>query len=135
MPIVGEVEIARHREQVAGVVGSSADRHRSWVRLWEEETGRIARTCVAGGCGEPAEVGGHVWIRAERSERFCYIVPLCFHHNGSSYDRGVRWFYTKPNTAFLKIISHECYFDNRDSSDSDSDSSDSDSSDSASDSY
>lgn len=45
----------------------------SWIRFWEETTGRQRGQCSYAGCCRAAEHGGHVWIAKKR----VIIAPLC----------------------------------------------------------
>ena len=45
----------------------------SWIREAEVATGRRRGRCSYEGCGRPAEVGGHVWIK----QSGCFIAPIC----------------------------------------------------------
>ena len=45
----------------------------SWIKSAESATGRKRGLCSFAGCGRPAELGGHVWIRGEG----CFLAPIC----------------------------------------------------------
>jgi hypothetical protein len=51
-----------------------------------------------------------VWLKGDRTQRHCYIVPLCARHNNKDFDWPT-WFETKANLALLRIRSHVCYFE------------------------
>ena len=63
------------------VDGSSADKPPggSWIGFWEQSTGRTRGKCAFSDCRNPAEDGGHVWIRGHSSvpRKVCWIVPIC----------------------------------------------------------
>ncbi len=113
--IQGVKMIASHT--VAGVNNSSIDNDFTWKREWEKCTKCTAKVCAAYNCGQKDYeqlVGGHVWVRGDRSQKHCYIIPICKYHNGREFDwdsRGDKfWFDTKKDTAFMQITSHECYY-------------------------
>eukprot|EP00658_Telonema_sp_P-2_P055341 TRINITY_DN4399_c0_g1_i3.p1 TRINITY_DN4399_c0_g1~~TRINITY_DN4399_c0_g1_i3.p1 ORF type:complete len:116 (-),score=19.59 TRINITY_DN4399_c0_g1_i3:139-486(-) len=64
------------RYEVSNVVGSSSDGGNK-AAFWEEHTGCSFsdQTCSMLGCGNDAEVGGHMYVK--RLSRFCWILPIC----------------------------------------------------------
>jgi hypothetical protein len=72
------VEIVHLHEPIEAwnIDGSSdavPDRTGSWIAEAEAVTGRRRGWCSFEGCGNRAEVGGHVWVRSIR----CVIAPIC----------------------------------------------------------
>jgi hypothetical protein len=59
-----------------GTAGATAPGGISWLKYWENETGRDAGLCAMSSCSAKAEVGAHV-IKATGSDGHTYIVPLC----------------------------------------------------------
>ena len=53
----------------------------SWIREAENATGRRRGRCSFQGCGNPAEVGGHVYM----ARVGCVIAPICKHCNLPSH--------------------------------------------------
>jgi hypothetical protein len=62
--------------EVANVVGSSSDGG-SKAQFWSEHTGCdfYKQNCGILGCGQAAEVGGHMYVKSMR--KFCFILPIC----------------------------------------------------------
>jgi hypothetical protein len=52
----------------------------TWLRHWEQYSGKTAGCCVESSCLKMAEVGAHVQIK-NSEDRSWYIVPLCRGHN------------------------------------------------------
>lgn len=65
--------------------GSATDRLEgtSWIRFWEEKTGRARGQCSFSDCGKQAQVGGHIWI----AKKGVFIAPIC---NSCNYSENVR---------------------------------------------
>ena len=70
-----EVLILNETFSAWNVDGSSdaLSRSGSWLRDAEESTGRKRGRCSFEGCGNQAEVGGHVWM----ARIGCVIAPIC----------------------------------------------------------
>ena len=52
----------------------------SWIKFWEQSTGRPRGQCAYSNCPKLAEHGGHVWITGGHSSmprEICWIVPIC----------------------------------------------------------
>ena len=52
----------------------------SWIKFWEDSTGRSRSQCAYSDCPKQAEHGGHVWITGGHSSmqrEICWIVPIC----------------------------------------------------------
>lgn len=102
---------------LCNVVGSTCDRKRpSWLREWRSRTGRQEPQlwCAAAGCPKLAFDGGHVYMAGQPRD-YCYIIPICRHHNSEVYDDAgpdTKWFPTRPNTAFMRIRVHKCFSQN-----------------------
>ena len=66
--------------EVSNVVGSTEDGG-SKVRFWSKHTDRdfYKEKCGMRGCGKPAQVGGHMWVK--RLRKYCVILPICSAHN------------------------------------------------------
>ncbi|KAI9140324.1 hypothetical protein BKA69DRAFT_1080363 [Paraphysoderma sedebokerense] len=90
--------------QIIGVNYTSNDRAPggSWLRLWEDMTGRTASKCIFYGCSTVASYGGHLYVKGCRRH---FIGPVCAHHNSSVYDWDERCSYytTKNNTKLVSI--------------------------------
>ena len=72
--------------------GSSVDKPEvgSWIKFWEDSTGRSRSRCAYSDCPKQAEHGGHVWITGGHSSmqhEFCWIVPICAECNSSLNDK------------------------------------------------
>jgi hypothetical protein len=100
---------------VCNAVGSTCDRRpsgkASWTQAWADVTGRQKGVCAAAGCSDAASKGGHVYMKGQ-PKSYCYIVPICTHHNTSRYnDAGydTEWYAIRPNTAFMRIRVHACF--------------------------
>jgi hypothetical protein len=52
----------------------------SWLKHWENFSGKKAGLCVEHNCTEKAEVGAHVQKTNSTSAKW-YIIPLCKNHN------------------------------------------------------
>mmetsp|Transcript_69066 Transcript_69066/g.202188 ORF Transcript_69066/g.202188 Transcript_69066/m.202188 type:complete len:384 (+) Transcript_69066:278-1429(+) len=94
--------------QVANVVGSTPG---TWIRYWERHSRCFAKTCSVYGCSNPAMVGGHIYIKGHRSNKECYIVPLCSRCNrwGSSMDwdgSQTDWADVKEGTLAVSVPLH-----------------------------
>lgn len=65
--------------EVCNVVGSSKDSGNK-SEFWAEHADRdFPKKCRILGCPNDAEVGGHMWVK--KRTKFCYILPICQHHN------------------------------------------------------
>ena len=76
--------------EVSNVVGSTEDGG-SKAQFWSTHTDRdfYKETCGIRGCGNPAQVGGHMWVKGLR--KFCVILPICSTHNNDTslyYQKG-----------------------------------------------
>jgi len=72
--------------------GSSVDKPEvgSWIKFWEDSTGRSRSRCAYSDCPKQAEHGGHVWITGGHSSmqhEFCWIVPICAECNSPLNDK------------------------------------------------
>lgn len=99
---------------VCNAVGTTCDKDPDgWINKWSEVTGRQPGKCAAAGCGKDGSNGGHVYMKGQ-SRDFCYIVPICSHHNSKKYDDAgfdTEWYSTKANTAFMRIRVHQCFIE------------------------
>lgn len=96
------------------VSNSSCDRiSKSWLSKWSEVTGRSADcVCSVWGCGNDAEVGGHLWIR-RRSIDYYYIAPICYECNNNK-EMHEYYFKMKSNIAYLKTdVNLSIYYKSR----------------------
>ena len=62
----------------------------SWIKFWEQSTGRPRGRCAYSDCPKQAEHGGHVWITGGYSSvpgEICWIVPICAECNSSLNER------------------------------------------------
>jgi hypothetical protein len=92
--------------EAKNVYGSSCDRSNAgWINDWERVTGRTANKCVYLGCGNEAEVGGHLYLK-RYSVNYTYLAPICYSCNNSKEGE---YFGIKKNTAFIKKPSNACY--------------------------
>ena len=91
----------RGQYQVSNVVGSTEDGG-SKVQFWSKYARRdfYKQTCGILGCGNPAQVGGHMWVM--RLSKFCFILPICYTHNNDPdlhYPNGYQW--TKADAVLV----------------------------------
>lgn len=98
----GDGEIGRF--WVSNVVGSSGDGS-DMKKFWSKHSPRrdfSSQKCGYAGCGEPAEVGGHVWVKDHPDElRLCFILPMCEScndHRDYDYDQ---WHETKAKVRIV----------------------------------
>lgn len=62
----------------------------SWLDYWEKQKGGTAKYCRISGCGNPVDVGGHVYIEGEGGKE--YILPICHDCNNKPEEaRFVAW--------------------------------------------
>ena len=73
----------------------------SWLVHWENHVDEYAEICSVVDCEEEEDlVGAHVYIEEEGYEDDdCYIIPLCRHHNHSSYD----YLHVRRSTIFVPV--------------------------------
>jgi hypothetical protein len=99
---------------VCNAAGTTCDKMPGgWRNKWSKVTGRQPGKCAAAGCGEDGRNGGHVYMKGQ-SRDFCYIVPICNHHNSKMYDYAgcdTEWYSTKANTTFMRIRVHQCFIE------------------------
>lgn len=95
--------------EVSNVNGSSGHK-RNWSEYWLRHVPRRGwpSTCQIHGCGNPAEVGGHVYIKGLRTQ---YILPICQGCNKNTemhYQRGGRtdWANVKSHAALVSCATH-----------------------------
>ena len=70
----------------SGGTGDKRCKYSSWLEHWKKHSGlSLPSTCVAKGCGEKPEVGGHV-IKVDSNDKDKYIIPICSKHNAKSND-------------------------------------------------
>ena len=76
--------------------GSATDRLEgtSWIRFWEETTGRARGRCSFSDCGKQAQVGGHIWI----ARKGVFIAPIC---SSCNYSENVRRM--QGGNSFLRV--------------------------------
>jgi len=70
----------------------------TWIRHWENNSGKQAETCSALGCSNHASVGGHVQKKGVSNNRW-YIIPICKACNGQ---QGLE-FHVKAKTVFIHV--------------------------------
>eukprot|EP00389_Voromonas_pontica_P016571 GDKH01025915.1.p1 GENE.GDKH01025915.1~~GDKH01025915.1.p1 ORF type:complete len:148 (-),score=16.94 GDKH01025915.1:102-545(-) len=101
-------------DMVAHVVGSSKDTN-NWKKYWMEHTGRAwPRTCQIYGCGKPADVGAHVYIKGMKGNKWYFILPTCQGCNtdkNSDYGRGDAWCSAKQDAVTVASLAKDCCFD------------------------
>lgn len=68
-------------ENVEGTGGDRCSRCGSWIKHWENLSGKRADKCASVGCPNNATDGAHVYILPDRDS--IYIIPLCHECNTS----------------------------------------------------
>ncbi|QDX30965.1 hypothetical protein [Dickeya poaceiphila] len=75
---------------------------KTWIKHWENYSGKKANSCSIKGCKETDDlVGAHVlrpYAKNEDYKKHPYIIPMCDTHNGKSHEEEQT---TKPNTTFV----------------------------------
>ena len=99
---------------VTHVVGSSKDRG-NWKAFWLKHAGRKwPDVCQIYNCGNPAQVGAHVYIKHNKSNKWCFILPTCQSCNkDSTAEWGAvdSWVSVKLGAAVVCTPLNECCFE------------------------
>ena len=87
-----EVSCVQQELDTWNIDGSSVNKPGvgSWIKFWEQSTGRPRGRCAYSDCPKQAEHGGHVWITGGYSSvprEICWIVPICAECNSSLNER------------------------------------------------
>lgn len=101
--------------RAAGINGSSEDKTKSWLTMYELVCQAAEAKCCVAGCMEAVRLGGHVWLYDAASREYdmrrSYIAPICAKHNGREYDFPKLGFLLKQGTWLMGMLPHECYTD------------------------
>lgn len=77
-------------------------RKASWLKYWEDVTGRTAHSCSYFGCSNKADIGGHLFLFLY-SQNYTYIAPICF---SCKYEKNDGEFHDmKMDVAYVKMES------------------------------
>jgi hypothetical protein len=98
--------VQKKNSSVRNVIGSSCDNNTSWIKNWKEYTNKEPGRCIYLGCSNQATLGGHLEIKFNESQEFCFIAPICAKCNSSTIK--VKFHRAKKNTIFLKIPKNPC---------------------------
>ena len=81
-----EVSCVQQELDTWNIDGSSVNKPGvgSWIKFWEQSTGRPRGRCAYSDCPKLAEHGGHVWIKGKQ---ICWIVPICAECNSPLNER------------------------------------------------
>ena len=87
-----EVSCVQQELDTWNIDGSSVNKPGvgSWIKFWEQSTGRPRGRCAYSDCPKQAEHGGHVWITGGYSSvprEICWIVPICAECNSPLNER------------------------------------------------
>jgi hypothetical protein len=87
-----EVSCVQQELDTWNIDGSSVNKPGvgSWIKFWEQSTGRPRGRCAYSDCPKQAEHGGHVWMTGGYSSvprEICWIVPICAECNSSLNER------------------------------------------------
>ena len=99
----GDYFVTECQYEVCNVVGSSGDGG-SKAQFWSKYAKRdfSVQKCGILGCGNKAEVGGHMWVKGLR--KFCFILPICQAHNKDptlDYSGGQSYQQTKQGVCLV----------------------------------
>ena len=94
---------------MANVNGSTSDGG-SKAKFWSSHTGCdfYKQKCGILGCGSPAEVGGHMYVK--RQKKFCYILPICQECNK---DTDLDWPCFKSTKTKVRLVARDLTDDMR----------------------
>jgi hypothetical protein len=99
--------VQKKNSSIRNVIGSSCDNNPSWIKNWKEYTKKEPGRCIYLGCSNQATLGGHLEIKSNQSEEFCFIAPICGKCNSSTIKKE-QFHKAKKNTIFLKIPKNPC---------------------------
>ena len=89
--------------EVANVVGSKDDNAGGMAKaqFWSEHTGLDFNTQKCGilGCGKPAKVGGHMYIK--KLSKFCWILPIC---QACNKNPSLDYPHYHPTKKFVRLV-------------------------------
>merc|ERR1712004_815540 len=94
--------------QISHVVGS-APHKRNWKKFWTSSTSsEFPRVCQILGCGNPAKVGAHVYVKRLRQ---IFILPTCqeCNHDPEQVYDGTKnqWISTKKTAVVVRVDKHQ----------------------------
>ena len=90
-------------DEVAHVVGSSQHR-RNWKQYWMEITARKwPNKCQIHGCGQPATIGAHVYVKYKQQN---FILPTCQECNKDPEQEYPMFVGTKANAVAVWVKRH-----------------------------
>ena len=94
---------------ICNVYGSSADRANHKQHWQKYSSVQWPAKCRVLGCGSPARVGGHVFVRGDRSNERQWILPMCHRHNhdpNMQYGNNPGWTHVKVGSRVVSCQPH-----------------------------
>jgi hypothetical protein len=97
---------------VANVIGSSAQKG-NWKKYWANYTDfEWPKKCSIYYCGNKATVGGHIYVKNIKSNKYYFILPICQSCNKcESMDYGSGWVSVKRGSYAVVLETHDACFD------------------------
>ena len=100
----GDWFILDKEDEVSHVVGSSLQRG-NWKQYWLKHSGRKwPAKCQIHGCGQPASVGAHVYIKFKQQN---FILPTCQECNRDPKKKYPNFKKTKVNALAVWVKTHK----------------------------
>ena len=100
-------KIIANDSKARNALNTSCDNRKRWKSAWEQCTGRSFNKCSFYGCGNDAEVGGHLEVKGRNNSDYHYIAPICYSCNNSDSDN---YLHMKQNVAYMKIPINSCVY-------------------------
>ena len=76
--------VQKENSSVRNVINSSCHKNRSWIKKWNKFTKKEPGRCIYLRCSNEATLGGHLWIKFQKSKEFYFIAPICAKCNSST---------------------------------------------------
>ena len=99
--------VQKENSSVQNVINTSCHKVRSWIKLWEKHTKKEPGRCIYLRCSNEATLGGHLWIKFQKSKKYYFIAPICAKCNSSTIKKK-KFHEAKKNTIFLKTLKDPC---------------------------
>ncbi len=87
------------------VINSSSlcHKNKSWIKKWNKFTKKEPGRCIYLRCSNEATLGGHLWMKFQKSKEFYFIAPICAKCNSSTIKKK-KFHEAKKNTFFLIVF-------------------------------
>ena len=101
-----EVITKKNNGYVKNVSGSSCDKG-NWLKKWKKLTKQQPSRCTYLKCSNKAVLGGHLWLKFQKTNSYYFIAPICAKCNSNTLKKEI-FHKTKKNITFMRIPFNPC---------------------------